>query len=143
LLHIDTANLGSLPMPRPDVDIVEALHDLSRAEEFMHLWRDEIEQAKGDLLKFTTACESRPQILGVGRRCRQRVAAGIQVDQLAYRIRTQFPHPLAFRWRTVEASNRDTEGYDGLLECAEVAAFFMAALSIAVVSANGERIGYL
>lgn len=142
-LHVDTANLGWFPMPRPNADILEALHDLSRADDFMHLWRDEIEQAKGDLFNFATAYESRPQILSVGRRCRQRVAAGIQVDRLAYRIRTQYPHPLAFRWRTVEASIPDTEGYDGLLECAEVAAFFMAALSISVVCANGERIGYL
>lgn len=142
-LQIDTESLSWLPMPQPDVDILDALHDLSRAEEFMHLWRDEIEQAKRDLFTFATACESRAQILGMGRRCRQRVAAGIQVDQLPYRIRTQFPHPLAFRWRTVEASNPDIEGYDELLECAEAAAFFMAALSIAVVGSSGERIGYL
>ncbi|MGO9122891.1 MAG: hypothetical protein ACLQPD_35380 [Desulfomonilaceae bacterium] len=138
-----TDNLRSLPMPYPDQDIIEALQDLSRAGEFMEFWRDEIDSAKRNLFNFTTSAESRPKILGVGRRCRQRVAAAIQVDRLDYRVRTQFPHPLAFRWRTVEASNPDTDGYEGLLECAEVAAFFMAAISIAVVQDSGGTIGYL
>jgi hypothetical protein len=135
--------LKNLPVPEPNMDIVETLKILAVAQENLVSWQDDIHEAKRDLFKFQNENNSKQKLLSIGRQIRQRVSAAQQIDHLPYRIRTQFPHPLAYRWRTIEACSPNIEGYDQVLETAEAIAYFMCALSMAVVQSSEERIGYL
>ena len=72
----------------------------------------------------------RLHLLSSGRRSRQRKRAAELIDDVSYRIRTQFPHPIAYRWRTVEAAQGTLEGYMQILECAETAACYLAIIAI-------------
>jgi hypothetical protein len=82
-------------------------------------------------------------VLTSGRRTRQRQNAAERQDDLSYRVQTQFPHPVAYRWRTVAAAKADLEGYLHVLECAEVLACYLALVGITMAQHVGEEIGYL
>jgi hypothetical protein len=64
-------------------------------------------------------------------------AAALLVNNLKHRIRTRFPYPVAFRWRTVEASHPNLEGYTQVLACAEVVICYAAIM--AIVMAKNQK----
>ena len=64
--------------------------------------------------------------------------------KLRDRPKTQFPHPISYRFRVVESSIQDLEGYKNILECAENITFYIACLAILMTKhIENFKIGYL
>lgn len=104
----------------------------------------ESQNAISSLFDFESARDARLHILSTGRIVKQRHVAGLQVQDLGYRVRNQFPHPIAFRWSSVEAAKIDLDGYSQVLDCAEATLCYLASLAILSVRAVDDgRIGYL
>jgi hypothetical protein len=66
----------------------------------------------------------------MGRLAKQRYEAAMLVSDFRQRVRTRFPYPVAFRWRTVESQHPTLEGYIQVLECAEVTATYLAIMAL-------------
>jgi hypothetical protein len=140
-VHILPAALKEIPIPVPDSDMLTAISGLSDAITQFQGWISEAERAKDFVFKTQSITEARLQTLSAGRRARQRLEAGYLVEDYNHRIRTQFPHPLAFLWRTTEASKEDLNGYSQILVAAENALCYLACMSIVAISSSyGTRI---
>ena len=142
------SSLRDLPVPRADDDLKTALRSLTEAAEKFDSWKAESLDAARSLFdrstdKESTAKDDKMHVLETGRRSRQRQKAAEQQDDLSYRVQTQFPHPVAYRWRTVAAAKSDLEGYLHVLECAEVTLSYLAFVAIAMSRSVGVNIGYL
>lgn len=142
-IHITVGQLRNLPVPVADEDLRGALRSLTEAAEQFERWRQEALDAASSLFDHPTAKDGKMHILTTGRRTRQRLRAAEQQDDLSHRIQTQFPYPIAYRWRTVAASRADLEGYKRVLECAEVLCCYLATIAITTSRATGKEIGYL
>ena len=107
-------------------------------------WRQQAEQAISSVFDFPSARDARLHLLTSGRKLRQRLTAAEQTDDFRYRLRTQFPHPIAYRWRAVEAAKPDLEGYVQVLECAEISTCLLACVAMALAqSVEGVQIRWL
>ncbi|MBI5252425.1 MAG: hypothetical protein HY912_23265 [Desulfomonile tiedjei] len=127
---IRIGDFRNIPVPISDPTLKLALTELLQASEIFSVWKTETEKAIGSLFDFESVKDSRMYLLSQGRRLRQRVHAARQMDEFSYRVRTQFPHPIAFRWRTVESCKPDLEGYLYVLECAEITLCYLASMAI-------------
>lgn len=137
------SSLRDLPVPRADNDLKSALRSLIEAAEKHNTWKEEALDGARSLFDRHSAKDGKMHILETGRRSRQRQRAAERQDDLSYRVQTQFPHPVAYRWRTVAAAKPDLEGYLHVLECAEVTLSYLAFVAIAMSRSAGEDIGYL
>ena len=130
-------------MPVPDEALRVALRRLTKAAEDFESWREETERQKRGLFGFSASQEGRLHLMQAGKRARQRQRAGRAIESLAFRIRTQYPHPLAYRWRTVEASAKRLEDYISVLDCAESTLCYLAILAIVGARVAGADIRQL
>ena len=78
-----------------------------------------------------------------GRLAKQRYEAALLVSDFRQRVRTRFPYPLAFRWRTVESQHPNLEGYQAVLECAEVAVTYLAIMALLLARSVQKPIRWL
>jgi len=122
--------LADMPVPVPDEAMTIALQSLNEASRQFNSWSDEANRSRNSLFEFASIREARTEILSMGRASRRRVQAALLVNDSRYRVRTMFPHPIAFRWRTVEASHSNLEGYQNAFECIEVTICYIAVLVI-------------
>ena len=67
----------------------------------------------------------------------------MSVEVLGFRVRTQYPYPLAHRWRAVEAGAKRLEDYQSVLDCAEATVCYLALLAIIGAGVLGLQIGKL
>jgi hypothetical protein len=142
-VNVNLRALQDMPIPVIDEAMTVAVRSLDEAAaSFLH-WSEEANEARGSLFEFAAATDARLHILSAGRRARQRRDAAGLVDDFHQRIRTQYPHPIAFRWRTIETSDPGLEGYVHILECAELTAAYLAAMAIVLSRQCGVVIGYL
>ena len=137
-IHLSHRALAELPVPVPDQALRVALRTLTDAAADFELWRRETERQKRALFSFAASQKGRLHLMQAGKRARQRQRAGKSVEALAFRVRTQYPHPLAYRWRTVEAGGQGLEDYQNVLDCAEATLCYLALL--AVVGARSHRL---
>ena len=142
-LILPRAKLRKMPVPMADEDLRGALRSLTEAVDLFDRWKEEAMDAARSLFDFPTTKDGKMHVLTTGRRSRQRQQAGERQDDLSYRIQTQFPHPIAYRWRTVAAAKRDLEGYLHVLECAEITSCYLALMAITLSRAVDQEIGYL
>jgi hypothetical protein len=124
------SGLPSMQVPIPDEVLGLALRSLENSIQQFRTWADEAAKVRDSLFTFSSISESRSQILAIGSTTKRRVEAAHSASDLFYRIRTQFPHAVAFRWRTVESSIPDLEGYQSVLECAENLMGYLSGLVI-------------
>jgi hypothetical protein len=129
-IHLHPTKFLSLPVPIPDEDLRTALKSLEEASIRFESWKEEAEQARSSLFEFPSAKDAHLHLLSAGRRSRQRQRAAELVDNFRHRVRTRFPHPVAYRWRTAESAHPDLEGYVQVLECAEVTVCYLAIMAI-------------
>ena len=143
-LSLQINSICRVPIPVLDEDMKVALRSLDQACHQFEEWIVELQAAKSSIFKEELDIDTRLKILSVGRLARQRVEAGQLIENFSHRIRTQFPHPLAYRWRIVEMQSQDQEGYSQILETAEISLCFLACMTIvAVNSLQGEEVKWL
>ena len=136
--------VGNVPVPIPDANLIIALRSIDEAREKFQSWIKEAEAAKSSIFKTDSSRDARLLTLSAGRLARQRLEAGQLVEDYRHRIRTQFPHPLAYQWRAVEAGKEDLEGYDQILNTAEITLCYLACIAvIATNSVEGGKVKWL
>ena len=143
LIHLNQRTLARLPVPVPDEALSVALRTLTAAAADFESWREETERQKRALFSFAATQKGRLHLLQSGKRARQRQRAAKSVEELAFRVRTQYPHPVAHRWRTVEARADGLEDYHSVLDCAEATLCYLALLVIVGAQSLDLRIGKL
>ena len=142
-IHLNRKALGELPVPVPDEALSVALRRLTEAAADFESWRDETERQKRGLFDYPASQAGRLHLMQAGKRARQRQKAARSVESLAFRIRTQYPYPLAYRWRTVEARAKGLEDYQSVLDCAEATICYLALLAIVGAQVLDVHIGKL
>lgn len=136
-VHVNVASLGVLPVPLPDHDMETAMaavhHALNRADE----WRQEASDLLDSVFDDPTAAASRIRILTESRRLRSKIEAAEAINDFGHRVRTLYPHPIALRWRRIEAnvaSNSEVTDslYREILQAAEVLLAYLANVALAL-----------
>ena len=143
LVRLNRSHLRKLPVPVPDQALQLALRKLNDAAANFESWRNEALQQKRALFSVAGSQEGRNRVLQAGKRARQRHHAAKLVEKTSFRIRTQYPYPLAYRWRVVEARHEGLEDYLNVLECAEATLCYLALVAIVGAQSQGLRIGGL
>ena len=129
-IHLNRNWFGEIRIPLPDSDLKIAVRDINNSIEKFGHWKKDAIRRRNILFEFNSLAVMREEVLNSGRMSRLRVSAAESVDDLSYRIRTQYPHPVANRWRTVEMGQEGLESYVELLESAEVLAFYLACMAM-------------
>lgn len=122
--------LNGLPLPQADEGMLLAIQNLNHSAAQFEKWKLEAEAARDSLFSESSFEDTRLKFLTVGRLARQRQEAALMVEDFNFRVRTQFPHPIAYRWRLIETSQPDLEGYIQVLECAELTVLYLATMAI-------------
>jgi len=146
-LTINASQLARLHVPLPDYDMKIAIatiqHTVLRATE----WQSEAAQLLSSIFDDRTAAANRGRILTDSRMLRSRIEAAEAIDDFGYKVRTLYPHPIALRWRIIEAAGEDdrlTEGhYRAVLNTVEVVLAYLACIGLSLAREIGEPVGAL
>lgn len=136
--------LGEILIPQPDAVLSAALADLADAAERLEEWKDDASALLNSVFLDDVASVARARLIDSGRNLRLRVEAASRLDDFGHVVRTRFPHPVAYRWRTLEAevSAGATRGaYTSILDAAEVLIAYSALASMALARETGIQIG--
>lgn len=128
--RISVNTLQELPLPKADENLLLAIQNLNYSVSQFEKWKQESESIRDSLFSASSFSDSRLRFLTAGRLARQRQEAALRVEDFNFRIRTQFPHPIAYRWRLIETSKPDLENYVQILECAELTILYLAVMAI-------------
>ena len=132
-VRVSPRALSEFPVPLADKELVTSIQRLSEAKAAFTTWIAEIDRESNAIIEEATAAGSRARMLNAGRLARQRHRAGEQVEELDYRIRTQFPHPLAYAWRKLQVAGSDRyHRLDAVLQAAENHTCFLALVAILI-----------
>ena len=117
-------------------------HALNRADE----WRQEASDLLDSVFDDPTAAASRIRILTESRRLRSKIEAAEAIDDFGHRVRTLYPHPIALRWRRIEAnaaSNSETTDnlYREILQATEVLLAYLANVALALAREYNLPVG--
>ena len=140
LISFDLMAVKTLPVPRPDEELQHQITELLEAAQNFDRLRADADSALDDLFDFESVDDARLHILSTGRRtkvCSEAASAATKFENL---VRTQFPHPLALRWRRVEASKDDLAGYIEILQCGETLLCYLASLCVVTARESGKAI---
>lgn len=146
--HVTRSGMADLLIPQPDPALTSAMKELADAGRQFDEWRAQSEALLDSVFLDQTAAQARARVVESGRKLRLRVDAANLVDDFANVVRTRFPHPLSYRWRSLEAlttSGRDSDTYGEILAAAETFLCFAAQIGLAAarsleipVGATGE-----
>jgi|GEM_PF-2304334 len=142
--RVNTRLLMEFPVPLADKELTEALGAMNIAREAFVDWDQECAKAIEELINMTDAGKSRRALVEAGQLARQRYTAGTQVQLLDFKIRTQYPHPVAYLWRYAMVGDADHyKRFRGILNAAEGLTCFLATVAIVMARANDKTIRYL
>ena len=135
--------LSEFPVPLADKELVTSIQRLSEAKAAFATWIAEIDKESNAIIEEATASGSRRRLLQAGQLARQRHRAGEQVEELDYRIGTQFPHPLAYVWRQLQVVGSDRyHRLKAVMKAAESHTCFLALVAILMSRAVNRPIKY-
>ena len=136
--------LRDFPIPLADEDLVTAIKGLTEARNAFTEWKAKLDQDLSDIIVNRDLKESRMKILTAGQLARQRYRAARQVEELDYRIRTQYPLPLAYLWRDWQVSSPDNyRSLRNILKAAEGFTCFFSLIALLAGRISNIRIGYI
>lgn len=145
-VHVSIQALREMPMPQPDEDLTAALEDVARAVSSFESWRTEAEAVLRSAFPANEDFKAgRMRLVDHGRKSRLRVEAAANLDDYGYIVRTRFPYPVAYRWRTVEAAKSAGVSGDALetvLHTAEVLLCYAAHLVLVLARDARIELGY-
>lgn len=144
--RISVAALRALPLPQPDEALSVAVTDLAEAMRSFEAWRAEAETVLQSAFPDNEAfAAARTRLVEHGRLSRLRQEAAANLDDQGYIVRTRFPYPVAYRWRTVEAlrsAGATRDAYEAVLQTAEVLLCYTAQLALMLARDANRQIGY-
>ncbi|MEU7474392.1 hypothetical protein AB0A63_00300 [Lentzea sp. NPDC042327] len=145
-IRIHASALRELPLPHLDEALSAALEDIARAVNSFEAWHAEAEAALHSAFPADEDFKAgRMRLVDLGRRSRLRVEAAANLDDHGYIVRTRFPYPIAYRWRTVEAAKSagvSGDAYETVLKTAEVLLCYAAHLALVFAKDAGIELGY-
>lgn len=127
---LNASTMARMEVPKATRDVAIAISELNDAVARLRQWAEEAREARKELFGYHSGKAARLHILQAGRGVRQRVASARLVENFAHRVRSRYPLPIAYRWRTVEAATPDLEGYLQILECAEATLAYTALVGV-------------
>lgn len=139
--HVSLRGLLDVVTPEPDSALSGAVDDLAAASEQFEEWSTRAQHLLHSVFDSGSPKEARVLLIEEGRDIRLKVEASALVDDFDARVRTRFPYPLAYRWRTVEAlaSGQDLQAtHEAVLETFEV--LLCSGAMLAHVMARGAGI---
>ncbi|TDU73249.1 hypothetical protein EI77_01718 [Prosthecobacter fusiformis] len=136
--------LCEFPVPIADEELVSSIQQLNDARMAFTKWISHIDEESNAILIESTAHGSRSRLLNAGQLARQRHRAGEQVEEFDYRVRTQFPHPLAYVWRELQVAGADRyHRFRAVTKAAEGHTCFLALIAVLMSRAAGQPIKYV
>ncbi|WP_197058505.1 restriction endonuclease subunit S domain-containing protein [Modestobacter caceresii] len=139
-LRLTARELADMIVPLPDQAVMFALRAVLHARDVAGQWRDDAHNALDTLFDGETVADSRETVLQVSRSLRLRVTAAEQAEDFAQQIRSTYPLPVAARWRvahTTLSEGPTPDGYDALLNTAEVTLGYAANVGMALARSAG------
>ncbi len=136
--------LQSMRLPQPDSALAAAVREIEDAKEKFEAWSFTAREVISSAFEEGTPTEAHAHIVATGRNLRLRAEAASSIDDFSTGIRTRFPHPLSYRWRTVEANlsaGTVHQAFSEILEAAEVVLCLLANLALAAARDVGRSIG--
>jgi hypothetical protein len=142
--NLTTSILRDFPVPIANPELVTAIQQLSEAKAAFAGWIKQINDDENAILMATSASGGLGRLLEGGRLARQRHRAAQQVEEFDYRVRTQFPHPLAYVWRELQVSGDDRyRRLRAVLKAAEGHTCFLALVGMLLGKAIDQPIAYV
>ena len=136
--------LGELPTPVMDAELRNTWRDLNGVAAQFSTWAREATEYRDSLFKAGDAENTRLAILNTGRIAGLRHDAAARAMDFHHRVRTLYPHPVAYRWRIVEAGDGSLDAYQQILEAVETLTCYLACMAlVALQSVEGVDIQYL
>ncbi|GAA2161137.1 hypothetical protein FHX52_3263 [Humibacillus xanthopallidus] len=135
--------LAHIQVPRPDDGLAASIVEIDAAAARLYAWLTEADALLATSFDRQDAREARRMLVGAGRLLRLRVEGAAALDDFSYAVRTRYPHPLAYRWRAMEAQldGQDVHAaYREILECYEVLLTFVAQIGLVVALEAGEQV---
>lgn len=142
-VHVNRAQLRRLEVPLPDETLSAALEELDTTVQQFERWRREAEALSRSVFNEGRVEDARVHLLRHSEIVRQRAQAAALIDDLGFRIRTRYPYPVAYRWRTAQAARDDTDGPRAITECAEAVLCYCAVVAMLFARAVGVEVSYL
>jgi hypothetical protein len=146
-ININASQLAALSVPLPDDDVQTAIAAVQHAIDKAAEWRDDATELLASMFDDPTAAASRTRILTESRTLRHRIDAAEAIDDFGYKVRTLYPHPLALRWREIEAASDEDhvrgDHYRQLLAAGEVLLAYMASVGLAIAREVDQPVGAL
>jgi hypothetical protein len=143
-IRISPHVLRYFPVPLADEELSSSIEQLSAARSAFVSWIEQIDRESEAIIQEASATGSRARILNAGRLARQRHRAGDQVEEFDYRVRTQFPHPLAYMWRDLKVTGENRYlRLKAVTKAAEGHTCFLALIAILMSRAINQPIAQL
>ena len=138
--RIDLKHLSELKVPDADDSLLAAFSQIESARVFLETWGTDLEEVITRAFASEDLAAAKNTIIEDSRRLRLRVDAARQIDDFAHTVRTQFPYPVAYRYREVTALSTTSNAratYNAALGCAEALITYLA--SVGLCLAQGSK----
>ena len=136
-MHLIGRTLLETPVPIVREELREAIESIESAGDLLTKWLRESSTHIDDLFAADDAHVGYRELVERGRLLRLRVDAAEAIDSLETRIRTQYPLPIAWRWREHEARIGTENELNAILATFEVAISYLAGLSLVACRIHG------
>ncbi|QWZ07719.1 hypothetical protein KRR39_20365 [Nocardioides panacis] len=143
-MRLTSAALRDLPLPEPDAALTAALDDLASASQHFTDWAREAERLLLATFDSDSSRDARARLVDRGRTLRLKGEAAALVDDPDYRVRTRYPYPIAYRWRTLEALRTGADlrqTHEAILETYEVLLCYCAMIGLVMARHAGLPVG--
>ena len=143
---IPVTALVELPVPVADEQLLAAFEELADSADRTMAWHDDAQEVLTGLFENPSVNSARSDVLERGRLVRMRTAAAAALEDFGQKVRTRYPYPIAYRWRSVEAHLSGTDHartYGALLDTYEVLLCYLAQFAIVMCRSAGAELGAL
>ena len=140
LLRVTPHVLAPMKAPLPDAHLADALESVESARLRADEWADEANAILDSMFDDDNARTSRQKIIERSRIVRLRIQAVNDVETLGGQVRTQYPFPIAYRWRVLDAAlsrGQTYESYSSALDLAEQIMALTANIGLALAHQGG------
>lgn len=137
---LSLGSLRSLPIPLPKEDISEDLDLVRRVEDDLRTRADALAALRIGLFAIERIEEFRPRIAQLRQSARSVSLNLEQADSLDFRIRTLYPYPISYPYRTLASITVPSELYSEQLRVAEGIMAFLASVSMSLLDVEDRSV---